>query len=523
MRSELPTLLGGIGLDAGLGQGADSFRSPVVGREAEMHLLAQALERTRVRGEPASITLLGPKNAGKTRVLEAFAEGARKLDDPAVRVMQCAALDGDAPFGIFTRLLRDRFELRDEMTDDQVRSELRTRVADVLGDRKVGDVLYFLGRMLDVRFPDSPITRAIDHGTAEFDVVARAVTRSFFEADARRGPLCLVIEDVHLCEDDSLALLRYLVESVDAPFFVVCSARTELLGRATAWARSERHKLVHLSAQTHDETAVAARIAVLLPEELALLEGAALMGSVFWAGALVALERASMTAPAFWDPQNDEPLARRLLASLAERDYVLKLPDSTFPGDEEYIFKHSLEREKISNSTRPDTARRLARTIADWLERQPALREYEENLCMLAEHRQRAGTPAAAGRAYVEAGDVAKKRDAITAAADCYAKGLALLGEEEPVARLEALRSLSAILVRQGKGEAAQRRFGEMAALAFRLHAAAVGAEAHAGMARLQADTGDPIAAVRHMRAAVGLYAQAGADEAVGAATAELD
>src|SRR5215471_6882812 len=131
MRSELPTLLGGIGLDAGLGQGADSFRSPVVGREAEMHLLAQALERTRVRGEPASITLLGPKNAGKTRVLEAFAEGARKLDNPEVRVMQCAAREGDAaPFGIFAQLLRDRFQLHDGMSDEEVRSELRSRVAE---------------------------------------------------------------------------------------------------------------------------------------------------------------------------------------------------------------------------------------------------------------------------------------------------------------------------------------------------------------------------------------------------------
>jgi len=75
MRSELPTLIGGIGLDA-LGPGSDSSPSRVMGREAEMHLLSQALERTRIGGEPGSITLLGPKNAGKTRLLEAFVEGA---------------------------------------------------------------------------------------------------------------------------------------------------------------------------------------------------------------------------------------------------------------------------------------------------------------------------------------------------------------------------------------------------------------------------------------------------------------
>ena len=88
------------------------------------------------------------------------------------------------------------------------------------------------------------------------------MARSFFEADARRAPLCLALEDVHLCEDESLGLLRSLVETVDAPFFVLCTARAELLGRSVAWARSERHKLVHLAAQTHDEAGLVRRVQV---------------------------------------------------------------------------------------------------------------------------------------------------------------------------------------------------------------------------------------------------------------------
>jgi hypothetical protein len=521
MRSELPTLIG-IGLDA-LGPGSDSSPSRVVGREAEMHLLSQALERTRIGGEPGSITLLGPKDAGKTRLLEAFVDGAKKLESPSVRIIKVAGLGGEHRYGLFARLLRQRFELRDDMTDDEARWELRARVSEVLGDRKVGDILYFLGRLLELPFRESPITRAIEHDESEMDLVCRAVARSFFEADARRAPLCLVLEDVHLCEDASLGLLRSLVESVDAPFFVLCTARTELLSRSVAWARSERHKLVHLAAQTHDETAVAARIAVLSAEEQSLLEGAARMGSMFWAGALIAIERATATPPSFWDPENDQPKTRKLLASLAERDYVLKLPDSTFPGDEEYIFKHSLERERIAASTSPEVGRHLSRVIGDWLDRQPTLRDYEENLRMLAEHRQRAGLAVAAGRAFLEAGEVARRRDAITAAADSFAKGIVLLGEEDAGVRLEALRQLSALLVRQGKRDAALERFAEMAALAFRLNSSLHGAEAHVGTARLKADAGDLTAAVRHMRAAVGLYAEAGADDTVGLAAAELD
>ena len=57
----------------------------------------------------------------------------------------------------------------------------------------------------------------------------------------------------------------------------------------------------------------------------------------------------------------------RYLADLVERDYVLRLPDSTFPGDEEFVFKHNLEREALVRLTPPAIARRHHRVLAEWL------------------------------------------------------------------------------------------------------------------------------------------------------------
>ncbi len=100
------------------------------------------------------------------------------------------------------------------------------------------------------------------------------------------------------------------------------------------------------------EDAVQARIAALSPEERTLLERAAMMGAVFWGGGLLVLTRADADTPRSWLVKSTPDSARvqQLLVDLVERDYVLKLPDSTFPDDDEYVFKHNLERETLAKN-----------------------------------------------------------------------------------------------------------------------------------------------------------------------------
>ena len=71
---------------------------------------------------------------------------------------------------------------------------MRDQVASILDDRRVGDVCYFLGGLLGLSFTDSPFTRAVIDDPAQARLIRRAVLRSFFEADARRAPLCLVLD-----------------------------------------------------------------------------------------------------------------------------------------------------------------------------------------------------------------------------------------------------------------------------------------------------------------------------------------
>src|SRR5262249_28621764 len=142
------------------------------------------------------------------------------------RVYRGSGRDIGASFGIFARLLRARFGLVEGMDKDACKQQVRLQVAKVLDDRKVGDVIYFLGQFLGLPFEESPLTRAVKHDPQQAALVRRAVFKAFLEADAAHSPVCLVFDDLHLAHEDSLTLLRYLLEYLEGPILVLCAARS---------------------------------------------------------------------------------------------------------------------------------------------------------------------------------------------------------------------------------------------------------------------------------------------------------
>ncbi|HEU4538070.1 MAG TPA: tetratricopeptide repeat protein, partial [Polyangiaceae bacterium] len=268
------------------------------------------------------------------------------------------------------------------------------------------------------------------------------------------------------------------------------------------------------------DDAVEARIAALNPDERRVLEQASAMGSVFWLGGLVVIGRAGAEAPELWTGEGGDDVARlrRTLDELVERDYILQLPDATFAGDTEYVFKHNKEREKIARLPAPAEARRWHGALADWLEHHPQVRSHEEHVGMLARHCELAGRAGRAAYAYLEAGDVARAQYAYQKAADYYAKGLALLGEGNAVRRVRALHNAGDVLAHLGRADEAFGRFVEMRALAYRLDLLPEGGRAHHRIGRARREAGELAQAERHLNAGLSLFERAG-DEAGIAAT----
>jgi tetratricopeptide (TPR) repeat protein len=573
-------------------------RSPLVGRAAELALLEEAFDVAEQRAEMRVVTLVGPQGIGKSRLVHDFVAGYHG-GALASRVYRGSARDNPASFGLFARVLRARFGIVEGMLPADAIAEMRTQVAQVLEDRKVGDVLYFLGQIVGLATDESPLTRAVEDEPRQAESLRRAVFKAFLEGDAAHSPLCLVLEDLHDAHDDSLSLVRYLLEHLDGAILVICVARPELLTRYDDWGRirETQHQLVELSplgeadatammaallapcaggapkqlvdAATafangspllleqmvriyHDkgvleedeaeasgapreprwrvdleklstallpvtiEDAVEARLGALEPAERLLLEHAAAMGSVFWSGAFVALARMGREAPGLWNEGADDTVSiAGTLADLVERDYILELPDSTFPGTDEYIFKHNREREAIQKRTSPTTMRRYHGVIADWMDHQAALRSSGEYIAMLAEHREKGGDGARAGLAFLEAGDAARKHYANTQAAEYYQRGLDLLGEAYAGRRIDALHDYGDVLQLAGRIDEALAAFREMLTLAYRLDLRRKGGAAHNRIGRLYRETGSLEDASRHLHTALALFQAAEDDRGV--------
>jgi tetratricopeptide (TPR) repeat protein len=595
------------------GFGVSERRATLVGRATEMRELEHAYARVASEGVALTRTIVGASGLGKTRLVRDFLLRLRGPIESAPRIYRGSARPHGPAHEVFARVLRARFGLVEGMDAEAAKAQVRAQVASVLEDRKVGDVVYFLGQLLDLAYLDSPLIKAVEHDPQQLKWLRRAVIKHFLEADAAsppaegagkpRGPVVLVLDDLHAAHDESIELLAYLVESLRAPILLVCIARPELLVRRDDWSKfgGDRHKLLEVaplsendaSAVMQDllapcgevpavddlvdaactlaggnpglleqmvrifvdtgvvevtddlfedekwivhgdklasvrlpltvEDAVQARIAALTAAERDVLERAAAMGGVFWVGGVVATMRIDKPAPPFWSPESAEDIqrTRALLSELTERDYVLKLPDSTFSRDEEYVFKHNLEREALARITPPGVARLYHRAIADWLAFKEHVRSSEEYLATYARHRDKAAQKASAAAAYVEAAELARKNFSNGAAVEYFERGLELMREAEDPDRTDvadaadAERWISALhhygdaLQALGRNDDALVAFGDMLARAYRLDARGKGGAAHSRFGRLYRDTGRLPEAEAHLKAALALFESA--------------
>jgi tetratricopeptide (TPR) repeat protein len=597
-----------------------SRRALLKGRVSELRELDAALMDVQTRGVARTVTVLGAAGIGKTRLVRDFLGNVgRAMKDGGPRVFRGNSPEQGAAYAVFARSLRARFGIVEGMDAEAAKAQVRAQVAGVLEDRKVGDVVYFLGQILNLEFVDSPLIKAIEGDAQQLHLLRRSIIKRFLEADAgspsasalasgvKGGPIVLVLDDLHSAHDDSLDLLAYLIESLHAPILLVCIGRPELVARRDGWARhgGASHQIIELSplsetdaaAVMHDllapcgeeeavldlvdaactlaggnpallermvrifldmgvlenvdefaekdvwkihvdllahvrlpltvEDAVHARIAALTSEERIVLEGAASMGSVFWLGGLLAIRRLEVATPEVWASGETRDLRelRAILVELTDRDYVLRLPDSTFAGDEEYVFKHNLEREQLLKLVPGAQQRRCHEALAEWLVFRDNVRTHEENLGMLARHQEQANLRSRAASSYLEAADVARAHYANAKAAEYYDKGLTLVRDGAEVATeayLSALHHHGDVLQVLGRSADALIAFREMLTRAFRLDLRGKGGAAHSRIGRLHREQGDLADATLHLEAALKLFEEAGDQRGIASAVDDI-
>jgi tetratricopeptide (TPR) repeat protein len=256
------------------------------------------------------------------------------------------------------------------------------------------------------------------------------------------------------------------------------------------------------------DEAVAARIAALEARERDLLEKAAALGSVFWTGALVVLSRLNREVGEEEVHDDLRKETEQVLQDMVERDYLLHMPDSSLPHEDEFVFKHNLEREFVIKSTAPERARRYRLFAAQWLETR-VLERTEETFEYLATLYEQGGNTRRGAYYYITAADRARSRHSNAVAARLYEQGLGLLEYDDALSKIEALHNYGDVLVSLGRTAEALERFAEMLRHAWLLDYQSKAGAAHSRIGRIYRQLADYPKASQHLNLALQLFSKA--------------
>jgi class 3 adenylate cyclase len=399
-------------------------RVGLVGRQAELSLLTDALGRARRERNPQLVTLVGVPGIGKSRLVW---ELARVVDaEPDLvywRQGRSLPYGEGVTFWALGEMVKAQAGVLD--TDDAAAAaaKLTACVSDFVADP--GEAAW-VGDRLRPLIGVGGSEAGADRGAEAF-----AAWRRFFEAMAERSPLVLVFEDLHWADEGLLDFVDHLADwASGVPLLLLATARPELLERRPGWGGGKRNaSTVSLSPLSDEETArliagaldravlpadaqaailaraggtplyaeeyarmlrtrgddagaalpetiqgiVAARVDSLPLEEKELLQAAAVVGKVFWTGALAGLRELPR-----WTVEER-------LHALERKEFVRRERRSSVASETEYAFRHVLVRDAAYNQIPRSGRAEKHRAVAEWIAGLAADRA-EDRAEMLAHH-----------------------------------------------------------------------------------------------------------------------------------------
>jgi tetratricopeptide (TPR) repeat protein len=186
---------------------------PFIGRGREYQILYEAWERMQ-QGEPGHAHVLGESGIGKTTLVERLTTAAG-LEGASTARVQCYDMEREIPYGAIGGLARSLLERPGaSAASPESLAELAQAVPEI---RR--------------RFPNIPRAAESVGETARLRI-AEAL-HELVMAVADEHPLILVIDDHHLADDASLALLHHLMRRVHGQkVMLVFIARASELGRS---------------------------------------------------------------------------------------------------------------------------------------------------------------------------------------------------------------------------------------------------------------------------------------------------
>ncbi|MCY1074603.1 serine/threonine-protein kinase [Archangium lansingense] len=475
--------------------GADESRpllgkpTPCVGRAQELALLEFTF--TSCVEEPAARAVLvtAPPGMGKSRVRHEFLHRLGRKDSQALVLLgRGDAMSAGASSSLLGQALRRLCGIMEGSNQEARRARLYQRVAQHLSPAQAQESAWFLGELCAIPFPeeDSPRLRAARQDPRLMSAQMAKALVTFLQAECARGPVLLVLEDLHWSDALTVRLVdEALRELADQPFMVLALARPEVkelfpglwsrrmlevplnglspkagarlvrevLGpRATdsvirrVVEQSDGNALfleelirmeVEGRGEAPPETVLAmlqARLRRMEPEARQVLLAASFFGRTFWPGGIQAL-------------LGEQAVGGRVekhLRRLVEQEVIEPQQDSRFASEAEYRFRHALVGD-AAHGLIPEDHRPVSHRLAGaWLERMG-----ETDAMVLARHYQLGLRPERAALFHTRAAEQLFERHDQQGATRCIEAALACGVRGESLARLRALQALVALWMEQ--------------------------------------------------------------------------
>ena len=397
------------------------YTTPLVGRELEKPLLIGTFERAAQQRSVQLVTIVGEPGVGKSRlVAELFAYLGTKPELTRWRQGRCLPYGEGITFWALGEIVKAEAGILESDSAEVAAAKLDAAVSPEEPERQ-----WLLQRL-------APLVGVEAASPAERQELFTA-WRRYLEGLAAARPTVLVFEDLHWADEALLAFLEHLAEWAEGvPLLLLCTARPELYERHPGWAAGHAQRdddqpaaalgsgdgRARLPPDHHQpcsarswskrvleraggnplyaeefvrlladrglgagemelpeslQALIAARLDTLSPERKSLLQDAAVLGKVFWVGALAEIGG------------RDQAELELALHELARKELVRPARVSSMEGESEYSFWHLLVRDvAYGQIPRAERARRH-RAAAAWIERKAGER-VEDLAEVLAHH-----------------------------------------------------------------------------------------------------------------------------------------
>jgi class 3 adenylate cyclase/tetratricopeptide (TPR) repeat protein len=394
------------------------YRTPFIGRDFDLATLRTAYQRTTRESSLQLVTLVGEPGVGKTRLLAEFASYVD--DQPELitwRQGRSLPYGEGITFWALGEIVKAQAGINESdsadvakdkmgvalgsLIDDEAdRAWLQQRLAPLVGATSLGGAaekeesfaawLHFLEVIAtkdpmvlvfeDLHWADASLLEFIEHlvewSTGVPILVVGTARPELFEkhphwAGGTRNATTISLSPLTDAETAQLisALLSHAVLPAE-----IHTALLERAGGNPLYAEEFIRMLVDRSVlrargrtlsvdpdadipiPDNVQALIAARLDTLPPERKSLLHNAAVVGKVFWSGAVASLS------------DLEEPLTRRSLQELVRKELIRPVRMSSIEGEQEYSFWHALTRDVAYGEIPRSQRAAKHQGVAGWLE-----------------------------------------------------------------------------------------------------------------------------------------------------------